>query len=369
MANQEELTVPPPAWPTPLAPQEPKEGFFTGRFGLRAGWGILIYLVTVIALIVFLSLAVLAATGRLKPMIVAAMKAKAAQSQHAGAPSTPPKPAASEAKPGGPLINESLQFLCTLAAAFLLSKIERRPLSVYGIGPTRIRDALPGGIVGLVALSILVGALYVSHHIVFDNLALTLPAALHFGAEWLLVFLFVGLFEEYLFRGYIQHALTRGFYGLGEKISPDNPRPIAFLFAAIVSSAFFFVAHLGNSGENAAGLFAVFLAGVVFAYALWRTGSLWWGIGFHMTWDWAQSFLYGTPDSGNVSAGRLLHTHPVGSAILSGGSDGPEGSALVIPVLLLVLIAIRLTPSGPQPSLEQLPQPKSLLPEETHVIV
>ena len=32
---------------------------------------------------------------------------------------------------------------------------------------------------------------------------------------------------------------------------------------------------------------------MVFCLSLWRTGSLWWAVGFHAAWDWAQSFLYG----------------------------------------------------------------------------
>jgi hypothetical protein len=73
-----------------------------------------------------------------------------------------------------------------------------------------------------------------------------------------------------------------------------------------------------------------------------------------MAWDWAQSFLFGVPDSGNVSAGRLFFTHPVGDTLYSGGVDGPEGSVYVIPVMLLVGLIIRFTTApGQQPPLEQ----------------
>jgi membrane protease YdiL (CAAX protease family) len=104
------------------------------------------------------------------------------------------------------------------------------------------------------------------------------------------------------------------------------------------------------------GLLQVFIVGMVFAYALFRTGSLWWAIGFHMAWDWAQSFLYGVPDSGNVSIGRLFQTHFAGKPLLSGGSDGPEGSLLCIPVFLLMILVIRFTTKPAElPPLEQLP--------------
>ena len=72
---------------------------------------------------------------------------------------------------------------------------------------------------------------------------------------------------------------------------PHTPLPIRGVIILLLLAYF-------HSGENPVGLFRVFLVGVVFTLALWRTGSLWWAIGFHMAWDWAQSFLYGVPDSG-----------------------------------------------------------------------
>jgi hypothetical protein len=72
-----------------------------------------------------------------------------------------------------------------------------------------------------------------------------------------------------------------------------------------------------------------------------------------MAWDWAQSFLYGVPDSGNLSVGRLFQTHTAGTPLLSGGVDGPEGSVLCIPVLLIVVLIVRFTTRpGTQPPLE-----------------
>jgi membrane protease YdiL (CAAX protease family) len=189
--------------------------------------------------------------------------------------------------------------------------------------------------------------------LVFDSQALHGAAIYAFGLKWLLAFLLVGLFEEYLTRGFLQYTLTRGLFGLAEKISAKHARFIAFWLAALVMSLVFGAGHLRNPGENRVGIIMVFLAGIVFSYALWRTGSLWWAIGFHMAWDWAQSFFYGVPDSGYLSVGRLFFTHPVGNTLYSGGVDGPEGSVYVIPVMLLVGLIIRFTTTpGEQPPLE-----------------
>jgi hypothetical protein len=67
------------------------------------------------------------------------------------------------------------------------------------------------------------------------------------------------------------------------------------------------------------------------------TGSAWWAIGCHAAWDWAETYFYGTPDSGFVAQGHFLTTAPVGNTLWSGGTDGPEGSLLVAPVILLLL--------------------------------
>ena len=144
----------------------------------------------------------------------------------------------------------------------------------------------------------------------------------------------------------------RGLLGLARRVAPNRPRQAAFWMTAVFWSLLFAAGHFTNAGENPLDLVQVFFAGVLFAYALWRTGSLWWGIGFHMTWDWAQSFLFGTADSGTLSAGRLFHTHAAGAPLLSGGVDGPEGSVFCVGALLLAFLVLRLRPQQAQPPVE-----------------
>jgi hypothetical protein len=92
---------------------------------------------------------------------------------------------------------------------------------------------------------------------------------------------------------------------------------------------------------------------MVFCLSLWRTGSLWWAIGFHAAWDWSQSFLYGVADSGLMAQHHLLATHPVGKPILSGGATGPEGSIFIVAVTgvvsLIILITLPRTRLGDTP--------------------
>jgi len=339
------------AAPAPAPVKKPNRVFF-GRFGLRAGWGIAIYLVFYVILGILGGIFAVAATGSLKE----AMAARAHNQAHPNEPKVHFEP---PFVPSLVIVNDGIPFIGILGVCWFFSRAERRKLGAYGIGKSRFFDVFPGAFWGLAMLSILVFLLKSLHLLVFDGRALHRSAILTYGFAWLVAFLMVGFAEEYLFRGYIFFATERGIFGLAEHISKEHTRLVAFWLAATIMSLIFGAAHLGNGGENALGIFQVVLVGFVFSYTLWRTGSLWWAIGFHATWDWAQSFLYGVADSGNVSVGRLFVTHPTGSKLLSGGVDGPEGSVLCIPIMLLVLVVVHFTTKpGAQPPLEQEPRPQ-----------
>lgn len=165
-----------------------------------------------------------------------------------------------------------------------------------------------------------------------------------YGAIWLLGFVLVGLFEEYLTRGYVQYTLTRGLAGLYEWIfKTRHSVALGFWTAALLMSLLFGLGHGSNPGESPIGLLSAGLAGFVFCFSLWRTGSLWWAIGFHATWDWSQSFLYGVADSGMMVQHHLLATHAVGKPILSGGTTGPEGSVFILAIFVLIALIIFFT--------------------------
>jgi membrane protease YdiL (CAAX protease family) len=187
---------------------------------------------------------------------------------------------------------------------------------------------------GFAALSLLVLGLYLGHWITFGGTLLHTPGAIFKnGLLWLIAFIMVGFFEEFFFRGYMQYTLARGI-GFGA---------IGFFIAAAVFNFGFGFAHGSNPGESPIGLWTAGLIGFVFCISLWYTRSLWWAVGFHATWDWGESYFYGTADSGGVSQGRLFNTHPQGKLLLSGGATGPEGSALCLFIILLIALFVWLT--------------------------
>ncbi|MGA7379817.1 MAG: CPBP family intramembrane glutamic endopeptidase, partial [Terriglobales bacterium] len=91
--------------------------------------------------------------------------------------------------------------------------------------------------------------------------------------------------------------------------------------------------HLQNPGEAWVGALCAGLIGLFFCFTLRRTGSLWFAVGMHASWDWGESYLYSVPDSGGMVTGHLLNSGFHGSHWLTGGSVGPEGSVLVFVVI------------------------------------
>jgi len=112
----------------------------------------------------------------------------------------------------------------------------------------------------------------------------------------------------------------------------------AFWQAAWVTSTVFGLYHTMNNGENWVGVFAAAAVGFVFCLSVRLTGSAWWAIGFHAAWDWSETFLYGTADSGLQGQGHLFNSRPAGNPLWSGGADGPEGTLLVLGVILLLIL-------------------------------
>jgi membrane protease YdiL (CAAX protease family) len=305
---------------------------FIGEDGLRAGWSILIFLVLFAALLKGAG-SLARATHLLPPRV-----AKGA---------APPDPT-----PRFAILSEAIPLAAALFISWIMASIERRPTSYYGLGGRHKLSHFFAGLAwGVTFLSILVLILWKFGLLIFDARLLYGIDTLRYGAAWLLGFLMVALLEEYLTRGYLQYTLARGLAGFYKWAFQSIPsRAFGFWTAALILSLLFGLGHSSNSGESPIGLLSAGLAGLVFVLSLWRTGSLWWAIGFHTSWDWAQSFLYGVADSGIMIQFHLIATHPVGKPLLSGGTTGPEGSIFVLPILALIALTIlfTLSPAGTQ---------------------
>lgn len=281
------------------------------------------------------------------------------------------------------LITGLLPVTAILIGGALMARIEsRRPVDYHLADTQGVRHFLGGLLVGFAALSALVACLFLGGWLRFDHPALHGEAIARYGVIWAGAFLLVGFFEEGSFRCYLLYTLARGinfWWALATVatvclllIASSDPKGSGgvFLIAALgivpcwlihrggaqsssfwqaswATSTAFGYFHTSNNGENAIGIFAAALMGIVFCFSVRLTGSAWWAIGCHVAWDWAETYFYGTPDSGLVAQGHLITTAPLGNPLWSGGADGPEGSLLVVPIIFsLVLFLLWRYPSA-----------------------
>lgn len=337
---------------------------FVGPQGLRAGWSLLLFL----ALCVYI--------GKFAGVLLVSLNAF---QPNAGF------------TPQNMFFGEFDSLVALLASAAFMAILEQRRLVEYYLtGTQRARHFFSGLAVGFAALSVLVGGLAAGGWLHLGGPTLSAAADLRYALFWGCVFLMVGCVEEGSFRCYLQFTLTRGinfWWALGgvgflcvdlalkARMHLDllallsfhafrtarggalgvyviallglapclllhlrRAEGSAFWQAAWVTSTLFGFVHTSNGGENWVGIFSAAAIGFVFCVSIRVTGSAWWAIGCHAGWDWAETYFYGTADSGLVPRGHFLTTTPAGNPLWSGGSDGPEGSLLIVGILVLFLL-------------------------------
>ena len=288
---------------TPKLPSPPSEGLagkiFFGQDGLRSGWSLLLY--TAFGLMIWYPLAIVVLLiggyreGSYSPQSVA--------------------------------LGELVSFAAVYGAALGMTRLERLPAGVYGLplGQAFGKPFWQGVFFGLCEVSLLVGLIAVFGGYSFGSFALHGTGLIQWGSLWAVAFVLVGLSEEFMFRGYVQYTLTRG---------------IGFWPAAVALSLLFGTAHRGNHGENLAGVANVVVTGMVFAFALRRTGNLWLAVGWHATFDFGETFLFSVPNSGFVFDHHLSNAVLTGKPWLTGGSVGPEGSVFGFLTMGIAALAI-----------------------------
>jgi uncharacterized protein len=294
-----------------LPPAKPEESLlrkiFLGPNGVRAGWRLLLF----ILLLALLQVLVIRHALRLIPGFAAL--AQATQS-------------------GGPLtvrleiIGESATILIVFLAAGIMSWIEKRPFRSYGIPLQGAFGKLfwQGCVWGLAYESLEILLMFAFGGFSFGTVALAGAALVKYAVLWAIGFVLVGILEEFLFRGYAQFTLGSG---------------IGFWPSAVVLSAAFGAVHLANAGEGWVGALSVFCFGMFACFTLWRTGNLWFAIGYHAAGDFAETYIYSVPDSGLTATGHLLNSSVHGSRWLTGGTIGPEGSVMAFVMFAIVFVA------------------------------
>lgn len=266
---------------------------FVGPNGIRAGWRLLMFTAIIVGLIY----------GKLR---VYGML-------HVHAPS----PGDKMIFPGYDGANAAINFILAVIATLILSKVDRRPFDAYGLPwrnvlRSRIWAGMLAGFAIIASVLLCISAL---HGFEITGIATTGRALMASALLYALDMLFVGLFEEFLFRGYAQYTLTAG---------------IGFWPAAILLSVGFGALHGHNPGETLIGVVSPALGGLVMCVALRQTGNLWLSVGMHAGLDWAESFFFGVPDSGHTPWHPFLSSNFQGPTWITGGTAFPDGSIFML---------------------------------------
>lgn len=231
-----------------------------------------------------------------------------------------------------PLYRIFLLFLLILGYTFmsLLTRRRERPRKSIGLDPrsghwgeVALGAVLGwGGVVACVLPAALVGGLVFT---LFTNGHQYLVAVLD------LIALAAGMLAiEVAFRGYAFRRLV------------DAMGPV---MATVFLAAIYAIWRTHATPTTTAAVVVSFLLGIVLSLAALRTKALWVGWGFSFAWSAAMGMLFGLPMAGGVNYSPIFVTNAVGPAWVSGGAQGPEGSAFGVVVALALVIAMGLATS------------------------
>lgn len=149
-------------------------------------------------------------------------------------------------------------------------------------------------------------------------------------AWWLLginvaLLLVTSLAEEVAFRGY-------PFQRLIEAVGP--------VFATVTMACIFAAIQLAALDGSGAGAIVAILTTVLFSLAYLRTRGLWLPWGAHFAWKASLGILFGLPLEGTLNSATVVQSRALGARWLTGGSYGPEGSAITVLALFGAIVAL-----------------------------
>ncbi len=219
------------------------------------------------------------------------------------------------------------QVLSVFLAIFLTTKISKLSTEQLGFSKDNIvasyfKGSLFGTLQILFVFSIILGLEAVEIYYVAN-----IPMILFIKV--FIFFIFQGLFEELLFRGYLM---------------PVFSKVIGIKFTIILLSFLFTCIHLLNPNLSMIGLTNVFLAGITFSLIYYYTGNIWLVGAMHTFWNFILGFIVGSQVSGIPTFYSILFSLPVeGKDLISGGEFGFEASIVeTILELAISLFAIYL---------------------------
>lgn len=228
--------------------------------------------------------------------------------------------------PGGRLMSQGFDFLCLMFVIFLILKLfYKKRFRDIGLIPIKrgIRDLAYGLVLGIVSMTVIFIILLLTRNITLTG-SLSQPRLSTEAFLGIFVFVFVGIKEEVLSRGYFINVLN------------EMGKP---WLSIIISSAIFSALHLLNPNLKLFGVINILLVGILFGIMYFRSGSIWMPIGYHITWNYFQGDVFGFPVSGMAQRG-VYTIAAFKDNILTGGNFGPEAGILATIVIIIGILFV-----------------------------
>ena len=276
---------------------------FFGPDGLRHGWRSLIFVAAIVLVAQFL-----------EQLAIAFLEAKLHVDRSALSASSI-------------ILGDGFDLIVVLIVTGVFALCERRRIDSYGLSINEAFGGLfwNGVVAGLAVVAFVAAGMLVTGGMRIHGIALRGIDLITSLILWLVAMLFVGVTEEYFFRGYALQSLWRG---------------AGFWPAAFITTALFAGLHLVKPHENAIDIGMIFVLGLIICISVRITGSLWWAVGWHAAFDFGQLFIIGTPNGGRVPQGRLFEVTFQGPVWITGGELGTEASYFMIPAVIGTFIYV-----------------------------
>jgi len=174
-------------------------------------------------------------------------------------------------------------------------------------------------------LSLIVGFMYIKSAVKIDHLSSRNIGFTAIGSIFLFLLAFIVQCssEELLIRGWLLPVI-------GVRYGPG--------IGVIVSSIIFVIFH-GTIQPLA--ILNLLLFSLFLSFYFIKEGSIWGICGWHAAWNWTQANFFGLEVSGNRwNSGTIFDLKASGLKLISGGSYGPEASAICTAVLLIGIVAL-----------------------------
>ena len=213
---------------------------------------------------------------------------------------------------------------CLFLSIFLMTKISKLKIEQLGFTKDNIVFSyLKGALFGILQI-------FSVFFIIFGLKAIDVYYAGNINILLLIkvfiFFVFQGLFEEILFRGYLM---------------PFFSKVIGIKFTIILLSFLFTCIHLLNPNLNIVGLVNIFLSGVTFSLIYYYTGNLWIVGAMHTLWNFILGFIVGSQISGIITYNSVFFSIPVENKdLISGGVFGFEASIVTTIVELTISLFV-----------------------------